>query len=158
MDDGELRLKQQTRGPTNDPLLDYNETAIESNKSCAKWNDSSCYKWGKSTLLQEHQIIQQGPLIFDPPPSNHEQNPNWTAKDPQANLLWWHHWLRPCSFKMLKALAEHGEIPMPLAKVQPPKCTGCLFGTLTRKASQATGASNKPIKVATAPGECISID
>ena len=67
MEDGGLRLKRQTRGPMNDPLLDNNETAIASNESFSKWSNpdgpcpqhpSSCHKWVECTLFQECQIIQ----------------------------------------------------------------------------------------------------
>ena len=55
------------------------------------------------------------------------------TKDPQAELLWWHHQLGHCSFKTLKALAKRSEVPKPLAKVQLPKCTECLFRVLGPK-------------------------
>ena len=77
---------------------------------------------------------------------------------PQVKLLWWHHCLRHCSFKMLNELEKCGEIPKPLINVHPSKCAGCLFGALAQKAWQKMGANNKPIKVAMPPGECVSVD
>ena len=96
MDDGDLQLKRQTKGPFKDSLLNDNETAVASNKYCKSWNDpegpcpchpGSCHKWKDCSLFQEQQVIQRGTLTFDPSPPNDEQDQNWTAKDPQAKLL-----------------------------------------------------------------------
>ncbi len=44
----------------------------------------------------------------------------------------WHYRLGHLSFSKLKQLALNGEISKKLAKVKPPKCTGCLFGAMTK--------------------------
>jgi hypothetical protein len=56
-------------------------------------------------------------------------------------------------------LAKNGEIPCHLAKVPAPKCTGCLFGAMTKlpwRSKELT--SSHKVFVATKPGECVSID
>ncbi len=63
------------------------------------------------------------------------------------------------SFPKLKQLALNGKIPKKLAKVLPPKCTGCLFGARTKLSWQGkeTKADHK-VFIATKPGECVSVD
>ena len=51
----------------------------------------------------------------------------------------WHHCLCHLSFKNLKILAENGEIPKQLAKVKPSKCTGSMFGAMTKQQTRETG-------------------
>ena len=67
MDDGDLRLKRQTRDPNENPLHDNDETTVASKKSCKNWNDhkgpcpchpGSCHQWKECTLFQEWQVIQ----------------------------------------------------------------------------------------------------
>ena len=56
-------------------------------------------------------------------------------------------------------MALNGEIPCKLAKVVPPKCAGCLFGTMTRLPWQdKEGKQTHQVFVATKPGECVSVD
>jgi hypothetical protein len=59
----------------------------------------------------------------------------------------------------LKQLALNGEIPKKLAKVKPPKCAGCLFGTITMIPwrGRETKASHE-VFVATKPGQCVSVE
>jgi hypothetical protein len=59
---------------------------------------------------------------------------------------------------MLKALAKNGEIPRRLANVKEPKCSGCLFGKLTKVPWQTRSKANSKVNKATYPGECVSID
>jgi hypothetical protein len=44
----------------------------------------------------------------------------------------WHYRLGHLTFPKLKQLALNGKIPKKLAEVLPPKCTGCLFGAMTK--------------------------
>ncbi len=46
-----------------------------------------------------------------------------------------------------------------LAKALPPKCSGCLFGTMTKLPWQGKETkANHKVFVATKPGDCISVD
>ena len=71
----------------------------------------------------------------------------------------WHYRLGHASFATLTKMAQGREILKPLAKVQPPKCPGRLFGAMTKipwrgKESKAS----HEVFVATKPGECILVD
>ncbi len=72
------------------------------------------------------------------------------------------HWLSRLghlSFPKLTQLTLNGEIPKKLTKVLPPKCTGSLFGAITKLPWQGkeTKADSK-VSIATKPGECVSVD
>jgi hypothetical protein len=71
----------------------------------------------------------------------------------------WHYRLGHLPFSRLKQLAINGKIPKKLTKVAPLKCTGCLFGAMTKIPwrGKETKASHE-VFVATKPGECISVD
>ncbi len=71
--------------------------------------------------------IHQHPLTFDLLPDGDELDHHWTAADPQADFLRWHHHLGLISFKTLHALAKLGKIPKTLAKVPLPTCAGCIL-------------------------------
>ncbi len=61
------------------------------------------------------------------------------------------------SFLKLKLLAALGEIPKCLANIQPPVCTGCAFGAMTKVPWQSKGEET-PVFTATKPGQCVSVD
>ena len=54
------------------------------------------------------------------------------AANNQAKLVRWHYRLGHLTFAKLKQLTLNGEIPKKLAKVTPPKCTGCLFDAMNK--------------------------
>jgi hypothetical protein len=54
------------------------------------------------------------------------------AADDQAKSMQWHYRLGHFSLTKLKQLALNGKIPKKLSKLKPPKCTGCLFGAMTK--------------------------
>jgi hypothetical protein len=63
------------------------------------------------------------------------------------------------SFQKLKHLALNGEIPKKLSKLKPPKCTGCLFGAMTKLPWHGKEpASSHKIFVAAKPGEIVSVN
>ncbi len=79
------------------------------------------------------KTIRRGPLTFDPLPHQEEgEDTQLAATDDQTELMRWHFCLGHLPFSKLKQLALNGEIPKKLAKVKPPKCTGCLFGAMTK--------------------------
>jgi len=81
------------------------------------------------------------------------------AADDQAKLMQWHYRLGHLTFTKLKQLALNGEIPKKLVKITPPKCTGCLFGAMTKIPwhGKETKASHE-VFIETKPGECVSVD
>lgn len=77
----------------------------------------------------------------------------------KARLATIHERLGHLSFARLKLLARCGLIPRDLASVEPPVCPGCAYGKAHRKPWAYKGIKNrKPIKVATNPGEVVSVD
>jgi hypothetical protein len=105
-------------------------------------------------------FIQQGPLTFDPsPPLAEDEDAPLAAADDQAELMGWHYHLGHLPFPKLKQLALNGEIPKTLAKLMPPKCTGCLFGAMTKLPWHGKESkSSHKVFVATKPGETVSVD
>jgi hypothetical protein len=56
-------------------------------------------------------------------------------------------------------MAELGILPKKLAQVTPPKCAGCLFGTMTKKPWRNKGKRPKGVgHLATAPVQMVSVD
>ena len=113
------------------------------------------HKWGECVFFKEIQFIQQSPLTFDPFSFNDDQF--WTTKDPQAKLLRWHHWLGNVVSRCWRNLPNAGRFHDLLPRFNH-QSTGCLFGAITKKKRWTKGASNKPIKIATALSECISVN
>jgi hypothetical protein len=106
------------------------------------------------------EAIRCGPLTFDPsPPQEEGEDTQLATADNQTELMHWHYRLGHLPFVKLKRLALNGEIPKKLAKVKPPKCTGCLFGAMTRIPwrGRETKASHE-VFITTKPGECISVN
>ncbi len=81
------------------------------------------------------------------------------AADDQAELMHQHYRLGHLTFDKLKQLALNGKIPQKLAHINSPKCTGCLFGTMTKIpwCGKESKSSHK-IFVETKPGETVSVD
>ncbi len=106
------------------------------------------------------RVIRRGPLTFDPSPLTQEaKDIQLTAADDQAKLICWHHLLGHLSFPKLNQLALIGKIPKKLAKVQPTKCAGCLFGAIMQLHWQGKETkANHEVVIATKPGECILVD
>jgi hypothetical protein len=106
------------------------------------------------------EVIRCGPLTFDPLPSQEEgEDTQLAAANNQTKLMCWHYRLGYLPFVKLKQLALNREIPKKLAKVKPPKCAGCLFGTMTRIPwrGRETKAFHE-VFIATKPRECVSVD
>ena len=113
-------------------------------------------------LHQDEQDDRIGPLTFSPTEHLDEVDQlelGTEAGDPQAELMRWHYRLGHLPFNDLKELAENGEIPKKLAKVNPPKCAGCLFGAMTKVPWRTKGKeSGKQVFNASRPGQVVSVD
>jgi hypothetical protein len=106
------------------------------------------------------ETIQQGPLTFDPsPPLKEGEDIKPAAADEQAKLMQWHYHLGHLGFPKLKQLALNGEISKKLAKIKPPKCAGCLFGTMNKLPwhGKETKASHE-VFIAAKLGKWVSVD
>jgi hypothetical protein len=101
-----------------------------------------------------------GALTFDPSPqaSNVKDTPLAAAKD-QAELMQWHYHLGHVTFTALNLMATKGEIPKRLREVKPPKCAGCLFGTMTKLLWHGKEAkTSHKVFVPTKLGECVLVN
>jgi hypothetical protein len=77
----------------------------------------------------------------------------------QADILRWHYRLGHLSFAKIKLLALLRILPRKLAAVKPPKCAGCLYGSMMKRPWQTKSAQNKGrLRTVQVPGECISVD
>jgi hypothetical protein len=115
-----------------------------------------------SPPLQEEpsRVTQRGPLTFDhSPPTKEMEDIQLSAANKQAKLMQWHYRLGHLTFPKLKQLALNGKIPKKLAKVLRSKCSGCLFGAMTKLPWQGkeTKADHK-VFFTTKPGECVLVD
>jgi hypothetical protein len=82
-----------------------------------------------------------------------------SCQNPQTEMLRWHYRLGHMSFQIIKRMTELGILPKKLAQVTPPKCAGCLFGTMTKKPWRNKGKNPKVVgHLATAPGQMVSVD
>jgi hypothetical protein len=100
-------------------------------------------------------------LTFDPTPPLEEDEEFYlaAAANDQAKLMRWHYRLGHLFFPKLKLLAKNGEIPRQLAKIPPLKCTGCLFGAMTKLPWRGKESKfSHEVFTVTKPGECISVN
>ncbi len=112
-------------------------------------------------LAPHPDILRRNALTYDPLPVLDEDDEySVSAPDDQAELMRWHYRLGHASFTSLHQLARNGEIPTKLANVRPPRCTGCLFGAMTKVPWRTKAQCNDSHAViaTTKPGECVSID
>ena len=61
------------------------------------------------------------------------------------------------SFAKIRAMARRGEVPSRLQHCESPMCAACQYGKATRKPWR-TKRKGRSIRVATMPGECVSVD
>jgi hypothetical protein len=107
---------------------------------------------------EEKETTKMGPLTFDVNPELGEDKHIYLAAvHKQAKLMRWHYPLGHLSFSKLKQLVLNGEIPQRLAKVNPPACTGYLFGVMTKVPWRGQETSSE-VFVATKAGQCVSVD
>ncbi len=111
-------------------------------------------------MATSKESICPGPLTFKPlPPITADEDAALAATDVQAKFIQWHYRLGHLSFQKLKQLALNGKIPKKLSKLKPPKCTGCLFGMMTKLPwCRKESASSHKVFIAAKPGEMISVD
>jgi hypothetical protein len=72
----------------------------------------------------------------------------------------WHYRLGHAPFRKIQQLARYSKIPAKLANVRPPRCTGCLFGAMSKVPwrTKERRDDGHAIFAATKPGECVSVD
>ncbi len=118
----------------------------------------------KLYIRQQHEDYLDGKLTTTThlrplTPTEEAEVVQLSAANKQAELMQWHYRLGHLTFPKLKQLALNGRIPKKLAKVLPPKCAGCLFGTMTKLPWQGKETkANHEVFVTTKHGECILVD
>jgi hypothetical protein len=143
--------------------VNFKKTDTTANEG-AVWEDDDTVLTGNlpppPELAPHPDLLRCNALTFDPSPVLDKAKEYFVvALDNQAKLMRWHYHLGHALFCKLKQLAHNGEIPTKLANVRPPRCSGCLFGAMTKvpwrtKKRQDDGHA---IFAATKQGECISV-
>jgi hypothetical protein len=103
-----------------------------------------------TTITQSEQPVSQSDKLQQTREENHsdfltevppQPTPNVIEDDEgrlagesnQADFLRWHYRLGHLSFAKIKLLALLKILPRKLAVVKPPRCAGCLYGSMTRR-------------------------
>ena len=81
-----------------------------------------------------------------------------TSLDPHDEFLCWHYHLGHLSFERIRQLACSGQLPKWLLTCKKPFCTACQYGKLTKRPWRVKGDDKKASKVATRPGQIVSVD
>lgn len=151
------RIEATEPGPHLIPLDD--ESTVESETLQTADSDNHTVNSIESTYPVEeniedfnHNISNQESRV-----STIETDEEVAAATPYADLLRWHYRLGHMSFNKIKAMSRAGLLPKNLANVQNPKCACCYYGKAHRKPWR-TRAQPRRIKVATKPGEVVSVD
>ena len=97
--------------------------------------------------------VDLGPITHTIP---EDQEP--TSLDPHDELLRWHYRLGHLSFERIRQLARLGQLPKRLLTCKKPFCTACQYGKLTKRPWRVKGDNKKSTKVATRPGQIVSVD
>ncbi len=129
------------------------EGAIDHDDKMIKTSNKSSSDEGGAEE-ESNTSTRMNALTFDPTlPLEEDEESYLTATNDQAKLMRWHYRLGHLSFPKLKLLAKNGEIPHRLAKIPPPKCTGCLFGAMTKLPWRGKESkSSHQVFTATKPG------
>ena len=85
-----------------------------------------------------------------------DDEPN--SLDPHDKLLRWHYRLGHLSFDRIRQLAHMGQLPKCLLTCKKPFCTACQYGKLTKRPWRVKGDDKSAAKVATRPGQVVSVD
>ena len=103
--------------------------------------------------LPQTTMVDLGPLTHIIP---EDQEP--TTLDPHDELLRWHYRLGHLSFDRIRQLARMDQLPKRLLTCKKPFCTACQYGKLTKRPWKVKGDDKTNAKVATRPGQVVSVD
>ena len=98
-------------------------------------------------------MVDLGPLTHVIP---EDQEP--TSLDPHDELLRWHYRLGHLPFDRIQQLARMGQLPKRFLTCKKPFCTACQYGKLTKHPWRVKGDDKSTAKVATRPGQVVSVD
>ena len=98
-------------------------------------------------------LVDMGPVTHVIPDG---QEP--TLLDPHDKLLCWHYRLGHLPFDRIKQLVSAGQLPKRLLSCKKPFCSACQYGMMTKRPWRAKGEDKKATKMATRPGQIVSVD
>ena len=79
--------------------------------------------------------------------------------DDKAELVRWYCSLGHLPYPRMRLLMQLGVLPKRILKVNPPKFSGCLYGSLTKRQwSNVPKSKRSKIKIATKAGDIVSVD
>ena len=111
---------------------------------------------------QRHEATDKAPTTtlvdLGPIPQLIPDDPEPTSLNPHDELLRWHFRLGHLSFDRVKQLARMGQLPKRLLTCKTPFCAACQYGKLTKRPWRVKGDSKHTTKVATGPGQVVSVD
>ena len=81
-----------------------------------------------------------------------------TTISAQDELMRWHYHLNHLSFKRMFQMTKQGLLPKKLLKGNIPICPACQYGKKHRKPWRTKGSHSKASRVATEPGQIVSVD
>ena len=81
-----------------------------------------------------------------------------TTIDAQDELMQWHYHLNHLPFKCLFKLAKQRLLSMKILKANTPICPACQYGKMHHKPWRTKGNHSKVSRVATKPGQIVSVD
>ena len=76
----------------------------------------------------------------------------------QDELMRWHYRLNHLSFKRMFKMAKQGLLPKKILKANIPICPACQYRKMHRKPWRMKGKPSNPSRVATEPGQTVSVD
>ena len=76
----------------------------------------------------------------------------------QDELMRWHYHLNHLSFDRMFKMAKQGLLPKKILKANIPICSACQYGKMHRKPWRMKGRPSNPSRVATEPGQIVSVD
>ena len=131
-------------------------------QSARGWRRFKTYLWSYARQQRKHSMASSGPNGHGIFRRRHVHqvttDPLEQELTPTAELLRTHYKLAHLSFKDIQTMAKKGHLPSRLADCRIPRCSGCLFGKATRRPWRTKSPSNAKIRIATKPGQCISVD
>ena len=76
----------------------------------------------------------------------------------QDELMQWHYRLNHLSFKCMIKMAKQGLLPKKILRANVPICPTCQYGKIHRMPWRTKGKPSNPSRVATEPGQVVSVD
>ena len=105
------------------------------------------------TEIPKTSIVDMGPVPHVIP-----DNQEPTSLDPHDELLRWHYRLWHLPFDRIRQLASQGQLPKHILSCKKPFWAACQYGKMTKRPWRVKGDNKKTAKIATRPGQIISVD